>query len=89
MLNNHRRPGIVTDIDSAGLVALARRHHCCLGIVPYVGDFVPLRAPLARVWFDPGHSGMPTPEQLGITLPLAASARWARTPPSAFASWLT
>lgn len=65
VLNNHRRPGIVTDIDSAGLVALARRHHCCLGIVPYVGDFVPLRAPLARVWFDPGHSGMPTPEQLG------------------------
>ena len=64
VLANPQRPGMVTGIDNAGLVALARRHRCCIGIVPYVGDFVPLGAPLARVWFDPGCDDAPSAEQV-------------------------
>ena len=64
VLGNPQRPGMVTGIDNAGLVALARQHRCCIGVVPYVGDFVPFGAPLARVWFDPGHEDAPSAEQV-------------------------
>ena len=60
LLANPLGPGMVTDVDNAGLVELAKEHHCCIGVVPYVGDFVPSGAPLARVWFDPGHDSAPT-----------------------------
>ena len=64
VLGNPRRPGMVTGIDNAGLVALAKLHRCCIGIVPYVGDFVPSDAPLARIWFDPGYEDAPSAEHV-------------------------
>lgn len=64
LLENPHGPGMVTDVDNAGLVALAEGHSCCVGVVPYVGDFVPAGAPLARVWFDPAHDSAPTAEQV-------------------------
>ncbi|MEZ5381659.1 MAG: DUF2254 domain-containing protein [Microthrixaceae bacterium] len=68
---NARNAGLVTDVDTAGLVGLARLHHCCIGVVPHVGDFVPHGAPIARVWHDPGHDDCPTASQICERLALS------------------
>ena len=48
-----REPGTVTSVDHEGLVAAARSAGCVLEMVPMVGDFVPVGAPLFRVHGDP------------------------------------
>jgi uncharacterized membrane protein len=47
-------PGLVVELDGAGLVAAARRAGVVLEMVPMMGDFVPFGAPLFRVHGDPG-----------------------------------
>jgi uncharacterized membrane protein len=45
-----RARGVVTSVDDAGLVTLARGAHAIVQLVPMVGDFVPAGAPLLHVW---------------------------------------
>lgn len=42
-------PGVVVAVDREGLVGAARRAGCVLEMVPMIGDFVPVGAPLFRV----------------------------------------
>jgi uncharacterized membrane protein len=48
-----REPGVVTRVDREGLVAAARSAGCVLEMVPMIGDFVPVGAPLFRVYGEP------------------------------------
>jgi uncharacterized membrane protein len=43
-------PGVVASVDEAGLLDLAVRHDLVVVLIPHVGEFVPRRAPLLRVW---------------------------------------
>ena len=45
-------PGVITQVNEAGLVAAARDAGCVLELVPAMGDFVPGGAPLLRVQGD-------------------------------------
>lgn len=40
------RPGVVTGVDVARLVRLAREHDCLLELVPHIGGFLPEDAPV-------------------------------------------
>ena len=46
-------PGVVVMVDYEGLVAAARSAGCVLEMVPMMGDFVPVGAPLFRVHGEP------------------------------------
>ena len=46
-------PGVVVVVDYEGLVAAARSAGCVLEMVPMMGDFVPVGAPLFRVHGEP------------------------------------
>ncbi|GAA1546327.1 DUF2254 domain-containing protein [Kribbella lupini] len=46
-------PGIVVDLDRPALVAAAREAGCVLELVPMMGDFVPVGAPLLRIHGEP------------------------------------
>jgi uncharacterized membrane protein len=48
-----QEPGVVIKVDHKGLVAAARRAGCVLEMVPMMGDFVPVGAPLFRVHGEP------------------------------------
>jgi len=46
-------PGVIVRVDHEGLVAAARSAGCVLEMVPMMGDFVPVGAPLFRVHGGP------------------------------------
>jgi uncharacterized membrane protein len=48
-----REPGVIIRVDHEGLVAAARSAGCVLEMVPIMGDFVPVGAPLFRVHGEP------------------------------------
>jgi uncharacterized membrane protein len=48
-----QEPGVVIKVDREGLIAAARSAGCVLEMVPMMGDFVPVGAPLFRVHDEP------------------------------------
>ena len=46
-------PGVVIEVNREGLVAAARNAGCVLELIPMMGDFVPVGAPLFRVHGEP------------------------------------
>ncbi len=56
-----RRGGALAGLDIAGLIDVARRHHCVLWLVRDMGDFVAEDGPLFEVY---GDSGVPVREVL-------------------------
>lgn len=49
-----RRPGTIVTVDEDDLVRVAQRRACLIRLVPRMGEYVPLGAPLAEVWGDHG-----------------------------------
>jgi uncharacterized membrane protein len=49
-LENSSGAGVVIDVDTDALMAVAVERDLLIALVPKVGDFVPLGAPLARLW---------------------------------------
>ena len=50
VVTNRDNVGVLLAFDDAGLVELARKHDCVIELIPQVGDFVSVEAPLFHVY---------------------------------------
>jgi uncharacterized membrane protein len=54
VLLSEQPPGAIVGVDEDDLVRVAADHGVIIEIIPHVGDYIPSRVPLARIWSDDG-----------------------------------
>lgn len=57
-------PGAVVGVDEDDLVRLAEAQHVLIEIIPHVGDYLPSRIPLARIWSVDGSTPPTRPDDI-------------------------